>query len=287
MANSKRFKSALWMLTLSTICNALPQSTSDVHKRSAVPISESPPDDAGVPLESFITYSIEFSSFIDFAGNTSAPNDFSDNLLNNIAKYAGIKPYIRMGGNTQDFAIFNESQDAAQIGIFDDSISTDYPSQITIGPAIFDSYHTWPGVKYVHGFNLGRNSSIARQGLIDSASYACKALGGGKLLHWELGNEPDLFKETGARPANWTEQDYVDEWLKYTRDIRAAMKKACPDMATDSEYTYYAPSFAGTGGNSLDPLTAWEAGLDSDKDIAIISSHKYDPPNPFPHYHPH
>ena len=107
-------------------------------------------------------------------------------------------------------------------------------------------------------------------------AYVCKALEGGKLLHWELGNEPDLYKTSAqghVRPMNWTEQDYVDEWLHWTRAIKVALADACPDLAMNKSYTYYAPSFAGVS-NSLNPIVTWEDGLDTDKDIAIISSHK-------------
>lgn len=248
------------------------------HGGSTISVHGSPPSGAGIPLEAFVSYSIEFSSFIDFAGNTSNPNIFSDNLLNNIGRISGTKPHIRVGGNTQDYAIFNKSQTEPFIGIYNTAISEDYPTTITIGPGFFDSYHTWPGTQYVHGFNLGRNSTIARRGLIDSVPYACKALENGRLLHWELGNEPDLYKTSAqgpVRPPTWDERDYVDEWLKYTREIRAAMRSACPELTTDVAYTYYAPSFAGAGTNSLDPIVTWQDGLDADKDISIISTHKY------------
>lgn len=239
-------------------------------------ISRSPPNGAGVPLQPFVSYSIEFSSFPDFAGNLSSPNTFSNNLLNNLGHLTGIKPYIRVGGNTQDYAIFNKSLDTALVGIVDPAKSPDYPTTITIGPKYFESYLTWPDTHFIHGFDLGRNSSVARQGLIDSVAYACKALRG-KLAYWELGNEPDLYKTSAqgpVRPSNWNEKDYVSEWLHWTRAIRSALVKACPDLATDARYKYYAPSFAGTGGNSLDPITTWKDGLDADKDIAIITSHK-------------
>ncbi|KAJ3485919.1 hypothetical protein NLG97_g6720 [Lecanicillium saksenae] len=58
-----------------------------------------------VPGQSFISYSIELSSFPDFAGNKSNPNTFTDNLLTNIGDIIGSKPYIRVGGNTQDYAL--------------------------------------------------------------------------------------------------------------------------------------------------------------------------------------
>ena len=236
-----------------------------------------PPSGAGVPLEAFVSFSIEFSSFPDFAGNTSRPNTFSDNLLNNIGNLTGTKPYIRVGGNTQDYAIFNSSLlNLATIGIFNDTISPDYPTTLTFGPKFFQSYHTWPDTKFTHGFNLGRNSTAARKALIESVPYACKALEGDRLLYWELGNEPDLYSTSSqgpVRPPSWNERWYVRQWLHWSREIHAAMEEPCPRLAEEANYKYYAPSFAGTQ-NTLNPLITWRHGLDKDKDIAVITSHK-------------
>jgi hypothetical protein len=50
----------------------------------------------------FLSYSIEFSSFPDFAGSgVNGGNTFSTQLLSNIEAYQGVKPYIRVGGKTQ------------------------------------------------------------------------------------------------------------------------------------------------------------------------------------------
>lgn len=59
-------------------------------------------DAAGGPIPgSFVAFSIETSSFPEFAGNLSDPNDFSNNLLDNLGFYQGTKPFVRVGGNTQ------------------------------------------------------------------------------------------------------------------------------------------------------------------------------------------
>jgi hypothetical protein len=255
------------------IRGALPSSSSNA--RSHIEVLSTPPASARVPLQPFVSYSIEFSSFPDFAGNLSHPNTFSNNLLDNLASFTGIKPLIRVGGNTQDFAVFDESLNSAIVGIVDPAKSPDYPTTITIGPAYFESYLTWPDTQFIHGFNLGKNSTVARRGLLDSVPFACKALGGGRLAYWELGNEPDLFRRSSVRPTDWNEQDYALEWLTWTRRIRQAMQDSCPELAANGSYQYYAPSFAGTGGNGLDPVLAWEARLDVDKDVTLISSHNY------------
>ncbi|KAF7194773.1 Beta-glucuronidase [Pseudocercospora fuligena] len=263
------------LLVLAASCVTATPVLLSSRETANVPVECSSPADAGKLLDGFVSFSIEFSSFPDFAGNSAAPNTFSDNLLSNLRDLQGTKPYVRVGGNTQDFAIFNASQKVASIGIVNPDISPDYPSTLTIGPAYFESYKTWSDVKYSHGFNLGKNSSAARKALVESAPFACKTFqDNDRLLSWELGNEPDLYPGK-IRPVNWTESQYVAEWLKYTREIRAAMEKACPELSQDARYKYIAPSFAGTGSNKLDPLREWNAGLDTDNDISLISSHNY------------
>lgn len=264
--------SSLGLLANILLCAAAPQPHNAMHHKAVIQIPTSASSKAEVPLDGFMSYSIEFSSFPDFAGNFSHPNTYSENLLNNLATYAGTKPHVRVGGNTQDFAVFDATQAEALIGSYDPVLSEDYPTTITIGPSYFESYNTWPGVQFVHGFNLGRNSTAAREALIESVPYACKALSNGNLLHWELGNEPDLFNvsRVGAvRPPTWGDEEYVEEWRNWTSAIECAMEEACPGLPI----SYYAPSFAGYT-NSLDGVKVWELGLDADKDIAIISSHK-------------
>ncbi|KAJ9626592.1 hypothetical protein H2203_004225 [Taxawa tesnikishii (nom. ined.)] len=265
-------------LLLASLCLGVGAVVMPPKGPSTITVAGQSPAGAGVPLEAFVSYSIEFSSFPDFAGNSSSPNTFSNNLLNNIGNLTGTKPYIRVGGNTQDYALFNASLETATFGIINPNRSSDYPTTLSIGPSYFDSYSTWPDTKFIHGFNLGKNGTAARQSLLATVPLVCRALENGKLAYWELGNEPDLYKTSAqgpVRPATWNEQTYVAQWLNGTRAIRAAMQEPCPDLTTNALYKYIAPSFAGTGGNNLDPIVTWEDGLDVDKDIALISSHNY------------
>ncbi|KAJ5917815.1 hypothetical protein N7454_010190 [Penicillium verhagenii] len=245
---------------------------------SAVTVSQSAPEDAGAAiLRPFVSFSIEFASFPDFAGNLSLPNKFSDQLLDNLANLQGIKPYIRVGGNTQDFALYDPNLKTGINGTVVPAISTDYPSIVYIGPSFFESYATWPDTKFSFGFDLAKNGTEGMDTLLATAPLACKALKGGKLAYWEMGNEPDLYKSSATdtkRPANWSESDYVTEWLSKTRLVKRQIAKACPEMATHAEYRYLAPSFAGLT-NSLDPVTTWEDGLDADGDIMLNSMHNY------------
>jgi hypothetical protein len=93
---------------------------------------------------------------------------------------------------------------------------------------------------------------------------------------WEYGNEPDLYSTSPQGPVrlpSWHESEYVAQWLNGTRAIKAQLQKYCPDMVSNNTYGYMAPSFAGTN-NHLKPLLTWQDGLDQDRNIKLISSHK-------------
>ncbi|KAK5630626.1 hypothetical protein RRF57_006341 [Xylaria bambusicola] len=232
----------------------------------------------GQPLEGFVSFSIEFSSFPDFAGNRSNPNKFSNNLLNNLGYLTGTKPYIRVGGNTQDFAIYNPNLTIALNGTVNATRSPDYPTTIEIGPSYFESYLTWPNVKFTHGFNMGGNHDNRQwDTLLQTAAIACKTLGRDRLHWWEYGNEPDLFSISSqgpVRPSNYNESDYVAEWLAGTRAIKGVIAESCPDMLSNETYGYLAPSFAGVA-NALNAARTWAEGLDEDGTVRYFSTHNY------------
>jgi hypothetical protein len=80
----------------------LAASQAPVNTSSYISLSKSPPLNASAPIApAFVSFSIEWAFFPDYAGNRSHPNVYSDNLLSNIAAFQGVKPYIRVGGNTQ------------------------------------------------------------------------------------------------------------------------------------------------------------------------------------------
>ncbi|KAK5108214.1 hypothetical protein LTR62_008670 [Meristemomyces frigidus] len=269
----------MWTRNVIVAAASLAQAWPHPGGSAVIPIPQSPPSNAGVPLENFVSFSIEFSYFPDYAGNATHPNTFSNSLLENIRAYSGSKPYIRVGGSSQDNALFVESQQEGAILNFA-SPTADQPANLTFGPNFFQSYHTWPNTTFTHGFNLKYNSTAAHEALLAEAPYACSSLRG-QLLAWELGNEADGYSfgypgSPAYRPASYNEADYVSEWLNLTRAIRAAMRKSCPDLASNSEYEYYAPSFASSPGFSmLDQIKAWDAGLDTDHDLKVFATHHY------------
>ncbi|KAF1984509.1 glycoside hydrolase family 79 protein [Aulographum hederae CBS 113979] len=247
--------------TLTPVGTPLPPPQGPFINISATPFEASQP-----VSKAFISYSIESSSFPYFTGNVTSPNAFSLTLLENIGNLTGTKPYIRVGGKPQDLAVYDGSQTAAMIETVD-------PATLSIGPSYFDSFKTWPDTKFIYGFNLAKSTTNkAQKQLLASVPKACQALGQSKLLYWELGNEPDLYKTSGARSSTWNEAKYAREWRTLASDIQNAMLEACPELARDRLYQFIAPSFAGTT-NSLDPVKVFQKGLNDDKDISEISMH--------------
>lgn len=194
------------------------------------------------------------------------PNTFSDNLLNNIGNFTGTKPYIRIGGNTQDLALYNASLPTA----VDSNKAA--KSVIYLGPSFFESYGTWPNTKFSHGFNLGQIINASRwQTLLDTVPLACAALKG-KLIAWEYGNEPDLYLNNSPRKPVWDNAVYASQWQNGTAQIQQSLVQACPAMASGSAYGYIGLSFWGYH-NDLDLTPVWND-LKASGDIKVVSFHK-------------
>ena len=58
---------------------------------------------------SFAGFGIESSNLYSFTGGSSE-NQLTKNLLANLANYTGTPPHLRIGGNTQDYFIYDQSQ---------------------------------------------------------------------------------------------------------------------------------------------------------------------------------
>ncbi|PVH67679.1 glycoside hydrolase family 79 protein [Cadophora sp. DSE1049] len=230
---------------------------------------------AGAPvLNGFVSYSIELAFLPDFAGNKADPNTFSDSLLNNLKEFQGSKPNIRVGGNTQDFALFDKNLKSA-INATYTSVSPDWPAFLDLGPLFFESYQVWPEVQFIHGFNLAGNSSDSVSSLTSSVPYACKALSESNFLSWEMGNEPNLYRPYSRRPSSWSETDYVKEWNEKVTSIENTVKESCgAEWVTKQKPKWIAPSFADVSGG-LDEVETWKAGLNSNGLVTQFSAHNY------------
>jgi hypothetical protein len=102
---------------------------------------------------------------------------------------------------------------------------------------------------------------------------ACKALSDGKLDVWELGNEPDRYIPN-IRPSNWSNADYVAEWLNGTGRIRALVEESCPDLAGPNVFGFMAPSLSNKFVD-VQPDPIFNNGLNQDGAVHQVSMHNY------------
>ncbi|KAI0019776.1 glycoside hydrolase family 79 protein [Xylariomycetidae sp. FL0641] len=185
------------------------------------------PDGASATLDpSFVGFGIEPTSLFSYMGYDK-PNTLTDNLLANLANYTGAPPHIRIGGNTQDNMIYDENMDqwtwiwnpnATGVGV----VKSD---SMLIGPRFFAAASRLPaGTPVTWGLNLadaaagyaGRLAAMAAQAL-DRCTPRLR------LMAFEIGNEPDLYRQNGFRSddddgnpdrgePSWGGRAYAAEW---------------------------------------------------------------------------
>ncbi|PMD16271.1 glycoside hydrolase family 79 protein [Hyaloscypha hepaticicola] len=171
------------------------------------------------------SFSIEFSYMADYGGNNTNPNLFSNQVVQNLYDISGAYPIFRVGGSTQNSAVYYPTQAEAIIDPFS-SVAADQPSKTMLGPKWFESFHQFPkGTQYIYGLNFFNpvNETLFSVGngleqcvLEAHAAYASL---GNSLYAFEIGNEVNGWPGTERRLANWTLQDYVTQWNQYATAI--------------------------------------------------------------------
>jgi hypothetical protein len=109
--------------------------------------------------------------------------------------------------------------------------------------------------KIIYGVNLAASTTAAAA---SEAQYAAQALGD-RLIGFEIGNEPDLYKGK-YRPANYSYADFRGEWESYAAAIRAKLPAA----------VLTGPASAYNVGGYTVPFAADEAAR-----ISLLTQHYY------------
>jgi len=79
------------------------------------------------------------------------PNLFSKQAVQNLYDISGAYPIFRIGGSTQNSAVYYPNQSVAIIDPFI-SVASDQPSNSMLGPAWFESFQQFPkGTRYIYG----------------------------------------------------------------------------------------------------------------------------------------
>ena len=155
-------------------------------------------------------------------------------MLLNLQQISDNLPIIRAGGSTANRAVYYPNQTEAVILTFN-TPGEDQPDAVSIGPAWMESFQQFPqGTQYIYNLNFADGPAGQNQTVLE-AGLAYNGLGR-YLYAYEIGNEVDgkltiahladiafniiLGWPGGSRrPANWTVQSYVDQWLQYAQAI--------------------------------------------------------------------
>jgi hypothetical protein len=201
--------SSIAILSLPAVRLALAQSLS-------ISLGTTAPDGASDYLDpSYAGFGIEPSNLFSFTGGDT-PNEFSVRLLQNLADYSGAPAHIRLGGNTQDYMIYNSSLEQlkwaankspqAQGAIAADSM--------IIGPGYFTALDRFPkDTPVTFGLNMAYMGDDWEDHVVALAQGAVDGMKSVKLYSFEIGNEPDLWLQNNFRTAPWTGQTYTTQWL--------------------------------------------------------------------------
>ncbi|KAK6364634.1 uncharacterized protein PV06_06249 [Exophiala oligosperma] len=164
---------------------------------------------------SFAGFGIESSNLYSFTGGSSE-NQLTRNLLENLANYTGTPPHLRIGGNTQDYFIYDQSQNDYVCKPNPNPVGQGAypPDMYIIGPRYFEVINRFPSnTPITFGLNLAYEESDYIDQITTMASEAIKGLNQVNLVSFEIGNEPDLYLQNGFRTGNWGGQVYTQQWL--------------------------------------------------------------------------
>ncbi len=170
---------------------------------------------SGIISPSFAGFGIESSNLYSFTGGNQE-NQLTRNLLENLANYTGTPPHLRIGGNTQDYFVYQDSQDEYRWEPNPDPVGPGaYASDsMIIGPRFFEVINRFPSnTPITFGLNLAYSESDYIDQITTMATQAVKRLTDVNLVGFEIGNEPDLYLQNGFRTGSWSGQVYTQEWL--------------------------------------------------------------------------
>ncbi len=195
---------------------------------------------SGVPAGTQLAYVL---------GDPGAPNTGFFTFMKDLGP--GI---LRLGGNSQDNTCWNPK-------------AAPHPKwcQGPITRGLLKLYSTAVGAagwRMILGLNLRQNSP--RWALSEVTQGVAKEIAADQVLGFEIGNEPDLFGRTPARPKTYSPKDYVKDALGYIHAFRA--------NPIARKYDFVAPAVC-CGWRNPDDLDTILKGIGPD--LKLVSVHNY------------
>lgn len=186
-------------------------------------LEDTPPDGVimsqGVP-SNMLGISIELSVANNFLGDKlGEPSYILLNYLESLRVRAGQGAILRIGGNTQDTAIYDANYNGVIAktggGIINGvpvTPTVEYSSKVF---GLIAQAASLVDAKVIWGVNMVNESAGFTVPMVAAVRKALDA----NLLFYLVGNEPDRYSLIGRRPADYTLEEYLDEWGNLTSKI--------------------------------------------------------------------
>ena len=208
--------------------------------------------DAPLPLAqplptNFASLSMEVPDAPAFFGAAAAPNRAFAALMNVLRGVSGGRgPSIRIGGNTADTSLWQEGPGPLPPNMSYAITRADLLSYAAALPA-------WDG-RVVIDTNMFVQNSVTR--VTDHVSAVSSILGWERVEGVEIGNEVEIYHDSGYRPQSWSEADYEAEWRLHVAAAEAAgMPRGriqgavfcCNNTAYNAAFASYAQRYGAEG----------------------------------------
>jgi hypothetical protein len=208
--------------------------------------------DAPLPLAqplptNFASFSMEVPDAPAFFGPAVAPNRAFAALMNVLRGVSGGRgPSVRIGGNTADTSLWHEGPGPLPPNMSYAITRADLLSYASALP-------TWDG-RVVIDTNFYVENSVAR--ITDHVAAVSSILGWERVEGVEVGNEVEIYHDSGYRPQSWSEADYEAEWRLHVAAAEAAgMPRGrvqgavfcCNNTSYNAAFASYAQRFGAEG----------------------------------------
>ncbi|KAI1344547.1 glycoside hydrolase family 79 protein [Xylariaceae sp. FL0016] len=213
-------------------------------------VNDSPKNASAAISPSFAGLGVEPSQLFSFMGGSNK-NELTTTLLANLANFTGQPPHIRLGGNTQDYMLYNESQTAWSTKANTDPVAVGKnkltADNMIIGPRFFEAANRLPqGSPVTWGLNLAYNEDDYIDQIVTMAQQVVNRCDNINIVSFEIGNEPDIYVDHAFRnKSTWSGSVYTDEWTTRAAAIYEQVLK---------------PQDKGTNFFDSAATTAWVAG---------------------------
>ncbi|KAF8520875.1 glycoside hydrolase family 79 protein [Hysterangium stoloniferum] len=215
---------------------------------ASVSVAKSAPSNAEPLVSTHVSFSIEQDRWPDWTGIDSR-NEFTHTALVNLQSITGQPPKIRVGANSEDHTLFSPTVTVVEAQFPPSSSLTPYPEATTIhvGDGFYQLSKWLPsGTHMVWGVNFGLDNATNAANMAKSIMKAFSTSEVKRAnIHLDLievGNEADLYKSNGLRPSNWTQEEYVADWI----GMATAVVEAA-NLSPNSAVGLQGASFAGQG----------------------------------------